>query len=223
MRLALEAVPVSPVLVLSDSQAAIASVQNAAACGSARSADLRAVVDMVGEWASAGVPIRFAWVKAHVGVAGNELADEMAKLGCERDDAPVVTEGGIRALWKAVRGAERVVVGCGMGRVVKWGRRAASRFAQMRVNKGDVGVWRERLGRGSGLCRLCKSALETGAHLVFDCRECTPGRGWTWGGWGEMDDKALWRYEYEEGGVVKFGDRVEDFFAWLDCELSGIG
>ena len=55
MRLELESVPVSPVLVLSDSQAAIASVQNAAACGSARSADLRAVVDMVGEWGSAGL------------------------------------------------------------------------------------------------------------------------------------------------------------------------
>ena len=49
MRLALESVRVSPVLVLSDSQAAIASVQNAAACGSARSADFRAVVDVVVE------------------------------------------------------------------------------------------------------------------------------------------------------------------------------
>ena len=38
-----------------------------------------------------------------------------------------------------------------------------------------------------------------------------------------MDDKALWRYEYEEGGRVKFGDRVEYFFAWLDRELCGVG
>ena len=59
MRLALESVPISTVLVLSDSQTAIASVRNVAACGSARMADLRAVVDMVGEWAFARVPIRF--------------------------------------------------------------------------------------------------------------------------------------------------------------------
>ena len=49
MRRALESVTVSPVLVVSDSQAAIASVRNAVACGSARTADLRAVVDMVGD------------------------------------------------------------------------------------------------------------------------------------------------------------------------------
>ena len=48
MRLALDSVAVSPVLVLSDSQAAIAAVRNAAACGSARTADLGAVVDIVG-------------------------------------------------------------------------------------------------------------------------------------------------------------------------------
>ena len=48
LRLALDSVAVSPVLVLSDSQAAIAAVRNAAVRGSAQTADLRAVVDSVG-------------------------------------------------------------------------------------------------------------------------------------------------------------------------------
>ena len=60
MWLALESMAVSRILVLSDSQAAIASVWNVATCGSARTADLRAVVDMIEEWDSAGVPIQFA-------------------------------------------------------------------------------------------------------------------------------------------------------------------
>ena len=41
-------------------------------------------------------------MKAHVGVPGNEFTDEMAKLGCMRGDAPIVTKGGVRAVWKRV-------------------------------------------------------------------------------------------------------------------------
>ena len=200
----------------------IASVRNAAACESAMIADLRAVVDSVGQWVPAGVPIRLAWVKAHFGVAGNEAADEMAKLGCVRGDAPVVTEGGVRALWKRMRAEERSVVGCSMGRVARWERRAVSRYAQLRTNQGDLWVWRERLGRGGGLCRLCGSATQTGPHLVFDCRMGVPRRGWCWGGWGELDDRVLWQYEYEEGSQVRFDDRVEDFFTCLDRELCSV-
>ena len=90
-----------------------------------------------------------------------------------------------------------------------------SRYAQLRTNKGDLGVWRVRLGRGDGLCCLCGAATESGNHLVFDCSMCSPGRGWCSGGWGELDDKALWRFVYEEGGRVMVGDRVEYFFSCL--------
>ena len=47
------------------------------------------------------------------------LADGMARMGCVQRDAHVVTEGGVRALWKAVSAVERSVVGCGMGRVAR--------------------------------------------------------------------------------------------------------
>lgn len=59
MQLVLESLAVAPLLVLSDSRAAIASVKYVAACGHATSADLRALKDMAGEWASVRAKLRF--------------------------------------------------------------------------------------------------------------------------------------------------------------------
>ena len=56
---------------------------------------------------------------------------------------------------------------------------------------------------------------------MFDCEGAFIGRGWSWSTWEEMDDPAQWRYEYEEGGKICVGDKVEDFFTWLDGRLCG--
>ena len=130
----------------------------------------------------------------------------------------------MRALWKRLRAGERSVAGLGAGRVPKWGRRAVCRFAQLRTGNGDLGAWRGRLGKGEGLCRLCEEgSVESGNHLVFEYPGTREGIRWGWLRWIEMDDKSMWAYEYEERGAVKIGDRVEDFFAWLDRELCGVG
>ena len=60
MRLALESLPTVPVLLLSDSRAAISAVCGAASRGWARTADLRAVVDAIGVWVDRGVSLRLA-------------------------------------------------------------------------------------------------------------------------------------------------------------------
>lgn len=60
MWLSLESLSVTPVLLLSDSQAAIAAVCNGAADGWARTADLSAVVDAVREWATHSVLLGLA-------------------------------------------------------------------------------------------------------------------------------------------------------------------
>ena len=132
----------APLMVLSDSKAALAAVRNAGSTGVARTADLRRVVNLVGEWALAGTELRFGWVKAHVGVQGNERADTLAKAGCKKGGPAWMTEGGMRALWRRLRGSERSVAGLGAGRVSGWGRRAVSRYAQLRTGKGDLGAWR---------------------------------------------------------------------------------
>ena len=128
MRLALESLPVVPVLLLSDYQAAISAVFNTAADGWAPTVNLKAVVDAVVEWDRSGVPIHLAWVKAHVGIRGNETADQMAKKGCRAIGDPQVMEGGVRTLWKRLRAGQRKMVGLGAGRATRWGRRALSRY-----------------------------------------------------------------------------------------------
>ena len=55
------------------------------------------VVDEVARRSLMGLSTRFGWVKAHVGIDGNERADLMAKVGCRESLQPQVTERGVRA------------------------------------------------------------------------------------------------------------------------------
>ena len=38
----------------------------------------------------------------------------------------------------------------------------------MRTNRGPVGVWKRRVGKGDGMCSVC-GVIETGSHVVFEC------------------------------------------------------
>ena len=149
-----------------------------------------------------------------MGIAGNERADDIAKAGCLVGGPTTMTEGGMRALWKRLRAGQWSAVGYGAGWVSRWDPLAVSRYVQARTDKRELGVWRMRLGRGCVLCRLCqKGATETGDHLVCECMSTKGGMGWKWGRWIELDDKSKWAYEFEEGGKLGVGDRVDDFFA----------
>jgi len=77
------------VLILSNSQAAIAAVRKARRAGKARTAELKDVVEEVRERQTRLGPdaVRFSWVKAHVGTRGNEVADRMAKEGTALSEA----------------------------------------------------------------------------------------------------------------------------------------
>ena len=130
----------------------------------------------------------------------------------------------MRALWKRLRAGQRQMVGLGAGRATRWGRRALNRYVQARTGTGDLGVRRRRQGRGDGLCRLCREGeVESGDHLVFECAGTQDLSGWEWRRWVDLDDRSRWANEYEEGGMVRVGDWVEDFFAGLDRELCGAG
>jgi len=119
--------------------------------------------------------VRFAWVKAHVGTRGNENADQMAKSGAElgyEDEGmeKVITEGGLRQEWKRRRVEERKVKGTGMGRVVRWNRKARVNYVHCRTGKGNLQVWRHVLDKNiPGQCQKCRRYAETGKHVALVC------------------------------------------------------
>ena len=171
IRQALRMAPEVDVLVLSDSTAALQAIKHTARDGRGRSRDLVEVMDQVGRLCRMGLSTRFGWVKAHVGIDGNEKADRMAKTGCRESLLPQVTEGGVKAYWKEVRGRERAQRGLGSGQVVRWNRTAVLRHTHLRVGMGEVGEWRRVFGNENSLCPLCKVEEETGTYLVFRCEE----------------------------------------------------
>ena len=181
-------------------------------------------MDEVGRHSLLGFSTQFEWVKAHVGIRGNQHADQMAKAGWRESFLPKVMEGGVRARWKAIRSKERAKSGLGEGRVVCRNRRAVLRYTQLRVGKGDVGEWRRVLGAQETLCRLCRVEEETGSHMVFGCKESYELRLWNWTSWEELYDQGKWRYTVEgEGGKLIVRDKVEDFIVALDEAMVRVG
>ena len=71
------------VLELTRTKAAIAAVKKAGKTAKARSRHLQEVVNTVAEIKEGGGEVKLGWVKAHMGILGNEAADVLAKNAAE--------------------------------------------------------------------------------------------------------------------------------------------
>ena len=111
------------VIVLTDSQAAIAAIKKAGKTGKARTGELRKVMRKIDEGRKAIGPnaVSLEWLNSHIRIKGNEEANKKAKLGADVEDPtlPVITEGGLKEVWKKMRREERCVKGTGEGIVLK--------------------------------------------------------------------------------------------------------
>lgn len=90
------------ILVLTDSRVSLMAIMRSASSGRGCTRDLVEVADEVGRRSQLGLSMQFSWVKGHVGIGGNERADQMAKAGSRESLLPQITEGGVRARWKAI-------------------------------------------------------------------------------------------------------------------------
>ena len=94
------------VIILSDSKAAIQAVINSGRRGKAQTRDLVQLGNYIRTRQDLYRPdnVTGGWVKAQVGIEGNERADEMAKMGAAKEGRNHVTKGSLRQ-WKR-RGEE---------------------------------------------------------------------------------------------------------------------
>ncbi|KAF8463325.1 hypothetical protein BDZ91DRAFT_796479 [Kalaharituber pfeilii] len=199
MRKGIEKAVAAPVnlVILTDSQAAIAAVRKAGRTGKARTGDLKRVMEMITERKKKG-DVKLMWVKAHIGIAGNEAADVEAKKAADRIGKSVVTEGGLRQKWKKLRAAERREVGYGGGSVMRWGRGAATAFTRLRTGKGMGKEWEIKIGKAEEGSRCECGQRQTADHLAFRCDGVDYPEGWE--KWEDADEKK-W-VEWGGGGCT---------------------
>jgi len=190
-----------------DSKVAIQATQKAGKTGRARTRALAALGTEIHTRNSlyGSNNVQIAWVKSHIGIPGNEEADEMARAGAAKDSGGEITEGGIKQRQKEVRKANRTKEGYRC--VTDWDRKTATTYTHLRTNRGNLMVWRKMIGKAEDdTCRKCGMGQETGDHVVFEC-----------GGWEEL------RVSRDIGGTNRKWQTWEDLDLdiWVDKGKDG--
>jgi len=195
------------------------AVKKAGHTGKARTCDLRLVMEGIRERESrlGSNAVSFRCVKDHNKLHGNEEADRLAKeaINLYPEDLQIM-KGGLKQAWKRMREEERRVKGAGMGRVVKWNRKARTTYVQCYTGKGNLQAWCHKIGKiEDPECRKCGRYAETGKHVAL---VCTHGEdiGWRWSTWEDMDDRARWAKKEKNEKGFNTVDLVETFFSKID-------
>ena len=176
--------------------------------------------------------IGMAWVRSHIGIAGNEKADRRAALERLRGEArrppPITTFEGLREHRKAIRKAARFEPGFGRNRT-DWGKHALAAYTWARTNKGPFKAWLTHLGKADDASCRCGHPTQDGDHVTFHCPLLAEARGRLLPEvptWESLDDPHWVTEATEAGGEQEKTEGTEAFFQdlywWLkrDTELE---
>ena len=173
-----------------------------------------------------------SWVRAHIGIKGNELADQRATFESHRGEITqgtrTATEGGIRRVTKEARAQERAVAGFGRGKAVGWKRRALAAYTWMRTGKGPQREWLHKIGKATDTSCPCGERIQSGEHIVWHCelhdteRRRNKIHQTRTGDWKDLDD-PLWVPNDDVEGREESDDQqvngVERFFDYLSYQF----
>jgi len=121
------------------------------------------------------------WIPSHIEIRGNELADEQAKRGCNKNQDTLHVE---REIINAKIKQEKFHIDHEMAKRKygdkrspkeeiegKWSTRVRGEYAKMRTNHhSQLNYYRNKINHEeSNLCRLCEEEIETSEHLVCYC------------------------------------------------------
>lgn len=222
--LVLEKEDTNMLAIASDSQAALATLGNISQGHPPRSGIEKRIKTAL--TLNPHRDVGYLWVRAHIAIRGNELADKRADyesiLGDISGATQIATPEGVRARSRAVRKSTRTEAGFGQRRS-EWNRHSLSAYIWTRTERGPTKQWLHHIGKAdSPRCSCPDEPPETGHHIVFHCPRFAVIRADFLGeraNWEELDE-PVWKKE-GEGEDAEYFEATEEFFGHLYGALTG--
>jgi ribonuclease HI len=176
--------------VLSDSQAALLALHNKIVTSKLVLETMRRLEELVDR----GCVVRLAWVKAHIGLEGNELADEAAKLGAS-NEMGILRRPTVEKPFSRIKTEIKEAINlewarrwqtdpmCRMTKeffsvpnkskskmILRHGKSTVSRLIQIITGHNFLSYYQSKIDKGiNPMCRQCGEENETFYHLLVHC------------------------------------------------------
>ena len=181
------------VLIISDSLSAVQTTLALSRGEPPGSAIEATIKDRLHHRHNAYQDTHITWVRAHIGVTGNEKADKLAALhgtiGLLNNLPTITTPLGLRAQSRASRKEARSLTSFGTINA-SWGRQALSAYAWLRTNKGPLKSWLHHVKKAPSPQCPCGHLTQDGTTYAstalcyrkpdpLSSSHAAPGQNWT--------------------------------------------